>query len=77
MVVPDSGSWSPSDARDVTHLPVSSAGLRLGIGYLPQERSDFRRLTVWDNLMAILETVNIKQSGTHQTGRTVAEANMV
>jgi lipopolysaccharide export system ATP-binding protein len=30
-----------------------------GIGYLPQERSDFRRLTVWQNLQAILETLPI------------------
>ena len=35
---------------------------RLGIGYLPQERSDFRRLTVWQNLMAILETLNISRA---------------
>ena len=32
---------------------------RRGIGYLSQERSDFRRLTVWQNLQAILETLNI------------------
>jgi lipopolysaccharide export system ATP-binding protein len=31
---------------------------RLGIGYLSQERSDFRRLTVWQNLAAILETLS-------------------
>jgi len=31
---------------------------RRGIGYLSQERSDFRRLTVWQNLQAILETLS-------------------
>ena len=35
---------------------------RRGIGYLSQERSDFRRLTVWQNLQAILETRRMKPS---------------
>ncbi len=59
MVVPDSGAVA-FDARDVTHLPMYRRA-RLGIGYLSQERSDFRRLTVWDNLMAILETMPLKR----------------
>jgi lipopolysaccharide export system ATP-binding protein len=54
MVVPDSGAVA-FDARDITHLPMYKRA-RQGIGYLSQERSDFRRLTVWQNLMAILET---------------------
>ena len=43
------------DDRDLTHLPMH-ARARLGLGYLPQEPSIFRRLTVLDNVMAILET---------------------
>ena len=43
------------DDRDLTHLP-RHARARLGVGYLPQEPSIFRRLTVLDNVMAILET---------------------
>jgi lipopolysaccharide export system ATP-binding protein len=39
---------------------------RLGIGYLAQERSDFRRLTVWQNLMAILETRAITRNERNQ-----------
>src|SRR5437763_328525 len=35
---------------------------RRGTGYLSQERSDFRRLTVWQNLQAILETLNLTRS---------------
>src|SRR3954451_7149299 len=54
MIVPDSGAVA-FDARDVTHLPMYKRA-RLGIGYLPQEQSIFRSLSVWDNLMAILET---------------------
>ncbi|MBK8183666.1 MAG: LPS export ABC transporter ATP-binding protein [Candidatus Competibacteraceae bacterium] len=43
------------DDRDLTHLPMH-ARARLGLGYLPQEPSVFRRLTVLDNVLAILET---------------------
>jgi lipopolysaccharide export system ATP-binding protein len=43
------------EGRDITHLPMH-ARARLGVGYLPQEASVFRRLTVLDNVLAILET---------------------
>lgn len=42
------------DGRDVTRLPMH-ARARLGLGYLPQEASVFRRLTVAENIRAILE----------------------
>lgn len=42
------------DRRDITHLPIH-ARARLGLGYLPQEPSVFRKLTVFDNVLAILE----------------------
>jgi lipopolysaccharide export system ATP-binding protein len=42
------------DGRDITMLPMHSRA-RLGMGYLPQEPSVFRRLTVADNLRAVLE----------------------
>ncbi|MDH5483860.1 MAG: LPS export ABC transporter ATP-binding protein [Gammaproteobacteria bacterium] len=41
--------------RDITHLPIHKRA-SLGIGYLPQEASIFRKLSVADNIMAILET---------------------
>lgn len=53
LIRPDTGSIR-LDERDVTHLPMH-ARARLGIGYLPQEPSIFRRLTVEDNLRAVLE----------------------
>jgi lipopolysaccharide export system ATP-binding protein len=43
------------NGEDVTSLPMYRRS-RFGIGYLPQEASVFRKLTVEDNLMAILET---------------------
>jgi lipopolysaccharide export system ATP-binding protein len=54
MVTPDRGAVA-FNGRDITHLPMYKRALN-GIGYLSQERSDFRRLTVLQNLMAILET---------------------
>jgi lipopolysaccharide export system ATP-binding protein len=46
------------DAHDITRLPMYKRA-RMGIGYLSQEQSIFRQLTVWENLQAILETLNI------------------
>ncbi len=43
------------NGRDVTRLPMH-ARARRGLGYLPQEASVFRKLSVEDNLLAILET---------------------
>jgi len=43
------------DGQDITPLPMHGRA-RKGIGYLPQEASVFRKLTVRDNIMAILET---------------------
>jgi lipopolysaccharide export system ATP-binding protein len=42
------------DKQDITGLPMH-ARAKLGIGYLPQEASVFRRLSVSDNIMAVLE----------------------
>jgi lipopolysaccharide export system ATP-binding protein len=57
MIRPDSGTVT-FDAYDITNLPMYKRARR-GMGYLSQERSDFRRLTVWQNLLAILETLRI------------------
>jgi lipopolysaccharide export system ATP-binding protein len=43
------------DGRDLTHAPIHQRA-KAGIGYLPQEASVFRRLSVEDNVRAILET---------------------
>lgn len=46
------------DNEDITGLPIHERS-RLGIGYLAQETSVFRKLTVQENIMAILETLPI------------------
>ncbi|HEY4210498.1 MAG TPA: LPS export ABC transporter ATP-binding protein [Steroidobacteraceae bacterium] len=43
------------DDRDITFLPMHKRA-QLGVGYLPQEASVFRKLSVEDNVMAVLET---------------------
>ena len=45
------------DDEDISLLPLH-ARARRGIGYLPQEASIFRRLSVYDNLMAVLQIRN-------------------
>lgn len=54
LVKPDQGAIE-LDGKDVTRHPMHERA-RLGVGYLPQEASVFRQLTVSQNIMAILET---------------------
>jgi lipopolysaccharide export system ATP-binding protein len=49
------------DGEDITRLPMYQRARR-GIGYLSQEPSVFRKLTVEDNLLAILETLGLRSS---------------
>jgi lipopolysaccharide export system ATP-binding protein len=60
MLKPDSGQIF-LDEEDVTGFPIHIRA-RKGIGYLPQETSIFRKLTVRENLMAILEHQPISHS---------------
>lgn len=53
LISPDYGRIT-LDGNDITHLPMYRRA-RLGVGYLPQEASVFRGLTVEQNIMAILE----------------------
>jgi lipopolysaccharide export system ATP-binding protein len=57
LISPDSGRITV-DGQDITNLPMYQRARR-GISYLPQEASVFRKLTVEENLMAILETLSI------------------
>jgi len=55
LIKPDGGKVSFDDV-DVTHLPLYQRA-RMGMGYLAQESSVFRHLTVEDNIMCILENI--------------------
>lgn len=57
MIIPDDGQVF-FEGHDVTKMPMYKRA-RLGMGYLSQEPSVFQRLSVKDNLMAILETMAI------------------
>jgi lipopolysaccharide export system ATP-binding protein len=61
LISPDSGSVLVSNgegSEDITRMPMYQRARR-GISYLPQEASVFRKLTVEDNLMAILQTLRM------------------
>ena len=60
MITPDNGAVI-FQGRDITKLPMYKRA-RLGIGYLSQEPSIFQRLSVRDNLYAILETMSITKA---------------
>jgi lipopolysaccharide export system ATP-binding protein len=60
VVKPDEGCVSFLE-REITGLPMHKRA-RLGIGYLTQEPSVFRKLTVEENILAILETCKLSRS---------------
>jgi len=59
IISPDEGVIS-FDNQDLTNLPIHVRS-RYGVGYLSQEPSVFRKLTVEDNIMAILETMQLNR----------------
>ncbi len=60
LIAADQGTIS-LDGADITHLPMYQRA-RLGVGYLPQESSIFRGLTVEENIRAVLELVEPEKS---------------
>ncbi|MBI5886391.1 MAG: LPS export ABC transporter ATP-binding protein [Deltaproteobacteria bacterium] len=65
LIQPDAGAVTLG-AADITRMPMYERA-RLGISYLPQEPSVFRKLTVEENVMAIIEYLDIPQD--EQAGR--------
>ena len=65
LITPDSGKILVDD-EDITQLPMYQRARR-GISYLPQEASIFRKLTVEQNLMAILETLPLRARERRET----------
>jgi lipopolysaccharide export system ATP-binding protein len=64
-LVPTDGGRVLLDGRDITALPMYMRA-REGIGYLPQEASVFRRLTVEENLLAVLELKGTDAEVSHE-----------
>jgi lipopolysaccharide export system ATP-binding protein len=60
LVRPDEGNVF-LDEIDITKIPMYKRA-QMGIGYLPQEVSVFRKLSVEDNIMAILEMTDLKKA---------------
>ena len=60
LIKPDDGSVF-LDQDEITRLPMYKRA-QLGIGYLPQEASVFRKLSVEDNIKAILEMTKLSRS---------------
>ncbi|MAT39693.1 MAG: LPS export ABC transporter ATP-binding protein [Ectothiorhodospiraceae bacterium] len=64
MVRPNKGQVFIDD-KNITRMPMYKRA-RLGVGYLPQEASVFRQLTVEQNLLAILEVMGLKRKERHE-----------
>jgi lipopolysaccharide export system ATP-binding protein len=63
LIKPDQGSVFLND-EDITKLPMYKRA-QMGIGYLPQEASVFRKLTVEDNILAVLEMTKLTKAERH------------
>ena len=61
---PDAGVVT-LDGKDISNMPMYERA-RAGIGYLPQEASLFSKMTVEDNIMAILETTDMDAEAREQ-----------
>ena len=60
LIKPDEGKVY-LDQKDITNLPMYKRA-KLGIGYLPQEASIFRKMSVEDNIMAVLEITDLNKT---------------
>lgn len=71
MIKPNEGSVFLDD-KEITRLPMYKRA-RMGVGYLPQEASVFRRLTVRENILAVLELMKLSKAGREERCRHLME----
>ncbi len=75
LVLPDAGTVM-LNGKECTRLPMFRRA-RLGMGYLPQEPSIFRRMSVRDNLLAVLETMPFsRRERQHEAERLMGELEL-
>src|ERR1700743_453378 len=76
LVRPDAGRVL-ADRHDISRLPIYFAAGNYGISYLPQEPSVFRKLTVQDNILAVLEAQQLSwESRRTRTERLIEQLNL-
>jgi lipopolysaccharide export system ATP-binding protein len=76
LIVPDSGRIL-ADGEDITRVPMYMRARHYGISYLPQEPSVFRKLTVEENILAVLEVQNItREARRARTEKLIEQLNL-
>ena len=76
LVLPDSGRVAIGD-EDITRTPMYLRARNFGVSYLPQEPSVFRKLTVEENILAILETQPLSwEQRRNRTAQIVEQLNL-
>ena len=76
LVAPDSGNILADD-EDITRVPMYLRARQYGISYLPQEPSVFRKLTVEENILAVLEVQSLsREARRSRTERLIEQLNL-
>ena len=76
LIAPDSGRIM-ADGEDITRVPMYMRARNYGISYLPQEPSVFRKLTVEENILAVLEVQSLtREARRARTEKLIEQLNL-
>jgi lipopolysaccharide export system ATP-binding protein len=76
LIAPDSGNIL-ADGEDITRVPMYLRARQYGISYLPQEPSVFRKLTVEENILAVLEVQSLsREARRSRTEKLIEQLNL-